>query len=206
MEEGGQHVVGCVNKTKNEQSFTNTTISYTLARMPHDFCVSLRKTYGAILHFLTANALVAGIVGSIPPMYILGFMIYNSTSTTPFIYASYMTGSGYSIFGVLGAAWLLACLSIWKMMPNLLTLSIFVYKCLGHWAFVSFVIVLFYFTHYAGIKVTAYLAAGLLPPVLLLLFAADVMRTQRTKMYAALAAAAHRITQPEPTQVNVLEV
>ena len=178
-----------------------------------DFCVSLRKTYGAILHFLTANAAVAGVVSSVPPIYILGFMIYNSTSHTPFIYASYMTGSGYSIFGVLGAAWLLACLSIWKMMPNLLTLSIFVYKCLGHWAFVSFVIVLFYFTHYAGIKVTAYLAAGLLPPVLLLLFAADVMRAQRTKMYAALARGGGgltvRETEPAPaleqTQVNVFE-
>ena len=155
-----------------------------------DVCVSFRKTYNAILNFCASNTVTAALFGALPPVYILSYMIYNTTQNTPFIYASYMTGSGFSIFGILAAGWLLACLSLWKTMPNLLSLTIFLYKCLGHWAFVSFVIVLFYFTHYAGFRVTGYLAAGLLPPIVLLLFAADVLRARRTKMYAALAAPA----------------
>jgi len=81
---------------------------------------------------------------------------------------------------------LIGLFSIWKTMPNLLTVSIFVYKCLGHWALVTFTIVIFYFSQYFVSSVTGNLSLGLLPSVGLLLFAADILRTQRTKMYGLL--------------------
>ena len=87
-------------------------------------------------------------------------------------------------------------ISLWKTCPNLLTLSIFAFTCFGHWALVTFVIILGYvvsaisLTNFtAATGVSNLLTAALLPPILLLLFAADVMTTQRARMYEELNAA-----------------
>jgi hypothetical protein len=109
-----------------------------------------------------------------------------------YVYTTYLTSAGFSIFAILFAAWLVGIFSIWKTMPNLLSVTIFTYKCLGHWALVSFFIILFYMSQYLPSTITSYLSAGFLPPVVLLLFTADVMRTQRAKMWEALNAEANK--------------
>ena len=152
----------------------------------YDTCISLRKTYTAVLKFLTSNNMVIAATTALPTIYVLGYMINNITSYTTIGYTSYLTGSGFSIFTILFIAWANAMFSIWKTMPNLLTVSIFIYKCIGHWALVSFLIILFYSSQYVASRITSYLASGFLPSVILLLFAADIMRTKRTKMYEAL--------------------
>jgi len=151
-----------------------------------DSCVSVRKTYVAILSLLTSNNIITSVVSFVPILYILSYTIYNVTNTPAYLFSTYLTGSGFSIFGVLFASWLIGLFSIWKTMPNLLTVSIFVYKCLGHWALVTFTIVIFYFSQYFVSSVTGNLSLGLLPSVGLLLFAADILRTKRTKMYGLL--------------------
>ena len=143
-----------------------------------DACVSLRKTYTAVLGALVAYSWMAGVIAGLPVLYFIGFLIYNSVN--PSYIASLLSTSGYSVFGVLLFAWLVAALSIWRMMPNLLTFTIFIYTCLGHWSLVSFVILIFYGFHNLPWSYMAYLCTILLPSILLLLFSGDLMRAKRS--------------------------
>lgn len=160
-----------------------------------DACVSLRKTYNGLLNALTAWRWLAALLGGLPVLYIFAFLLYNALHVT--VYTSYLAGATYSMFGVLIFGWLLAILSIFCMYPNLLTISIFLYKCLGHWALVSFIILLFYGFSYLPAQLTAYLAAGIIPSIILLLFCADILRNQRSRMFKTIEeanAAAHNAT------------
>lgn len=168
-----------------------------------DACVSLRKTYNALLNGLTAWRWLAAILSGAPIIYLFAFLLYNSLHTS--IYTYYLSGATYSMFGVLIFAWLLAILSIFCMYPNILTFSIFLYKCLGHWALVSFIILLFYGFTYLPAQLTAYMAAGIIPSIVLLLFCADLLRNQRSRMFkaiedaeASLQAATAPISAPAP--------
>jgi hypothetical protein len=150
-----------------------------------DACVSLRKTYNAILKVLTTWTWLACLVAGAPVLYLISFMIYNSVR--PSFIASLLSTSGYSVFGVLLVAWIIGAISIWKNLPNLLTVTIFIYTCLGHWSLVSFIILIFYgFSNLPGSYIL-YLCTALLPSILLLLFSGDLMRKKRTMMFEALA-------------------
>lgn len=169
-----------------------------------DACISLRKTYNAVLNSLTVNRYMILLFSSLPQIYILCYMIYNSAvPTAPFIYSSYMNGTGFSIFAALLIGWILATVSICKIMPNLLSVSIFIYKCLAHWALVSFIIILFYLSSYLGLRLTGYLSIGFAPPILLLLFVVDILRTSRTKMYEQLETIRQQIKVEDVTNIIV---
>ena len=171
-----------------------------------DACISLRKTYNAVLTSLTLNRYVTLFISSLPPLYILGYMIYNSTgAVTTFIYSSYLNGAGFSIFAALFISWILAIVSICKLMPNLLTVSIFVYKCLAHWALVSYIIILIYLSGYIGLGVTGYLSTGFIPPIMFLMFTVDIMRTARTTMYEQLENMRHDKTKVENITSVIVE-
>jgi len=157
-----------------------------------DACVSLRKTYNALLRLIITWNWLAGVVAGTPVLYLISFMIYNSVR--PSYISSLLSTSGYSVFGVLLAAWIIGAISIWKNLPNLLTLTIFIYTCLGHWSLVSFIVVIFYgFSNLPG-SLILYLCTALLPSVLLLLFSGDLMRKKRTMMFEALATSATAAT------------
>lgn len=171
-----------------------------------DTCRSIRKTYDAILKVLTAWRWLPAILVGIPVFYIIGFLIYSSAMTS--LLAPFLSGTGYTIFGVLMLAWILAIISIWKTYPNLISVSVFIYKCIGHWSLVSFLILLFYGMHYGAATHIYYLVAFLLPPILLLLFCADMMRATRTRMFAELerATSPENVTIPLDTPVVISEV
>jgi len=150
-----------------------------------DACISLRKTYNALLKIITTWNWLACIVAGTPVIYLISFMIYHSAR--PSYVSSLLSTSGYSVFGVLLAAWVIGLVSIWKNLPNLLTLTIFIYTCLGHWSLVSFIVLIFYgFSNLPGTYI-AYLCTALLPSILLLLFSGDLMRKKRAMMFEALA-------------------
>jgi len=149
-----------------------------------DMCVSIRKTYDAVLQGLTVHPILAGFVTSLPVLYSLCYLIYDYT--TPTAYTRYIIGSVWSLFGVMLLGWMLSVLSIWRIYPNLLSVGIFFYKCIGHWALVSFTILLFYGYSYLPTLLTSYISAGVIPMIVLLLFCADVMRAQRTRMFTDL--------------------
>jgi hypothetical protein len=170
-----------------------------------DTCRSMRKTYDAILKVLTAWRWLPAILVGIPVVYIIGFLIYSSAMTS--LLASFLSGTGYTIFGVLMIAWILVIISIWKTYPNLISMSVFIYKCIGHWSLVSFLILLFYGMHY-GSAAHYYLVAFLLPPILLLLFCADILRAIRTRMFADLErpTSPENVTRPLETSVVIREI
>lgn len=150
-----------------------------------DACVSLRKTYNAFLRLIITWNWLACIVAGTPMIYLLGFMIYNSVYTS--VIANMLSTSGYSVFGVLLATWVIAVISILRNMPNLLTIAIFVYTCLGHWSLISLLILIFYGlgNHLPG-YILMYLCAILIPSILLLLISGDLMRAKRALMFRAL--------------------
>jgi hypothetical protein len=155
-----------------------------------DACSSLRKTYGACLRALTVSRWVGGLCSLLPVAYILIFMISNSVGSFP--YAVYLTGPGYTMFAILFAGWILMAVCLWQRCPNLLSVTIFLFTCFGHWALVTFVIILGYVSsglHNINIAAnfSSYLTAALLPPILLLLFAADILRAQRSRMFDELS-------------------
>jgi hypothetical protein len=147
-------------------------------------CVSLRKTYTAILGALTAWSFMAGIIAGAPVLYFIGFLVYHSVN--PSYISALLSTSGYSVFGVLLFAWLIAILAICKNIPALLTFTIFIYNCLGHWSLVSFVILIFYgFSNLPGSYIL-YLSSILIPSILLLLFSSDLMLEKRSSMFREL--------------------
>ena len=168
-----------------------------------DACVSLRKTYNAFLRLITTWNWLACIVAGTPMIYLLSFMIYNSVYTS--VIANMLSTAGYSVFGVLLVTWVIAIISILRNMPNLLTIAIFVYTCLGHWALVSFIILIFYgFSNLHG-YILIYLCTILLPSIMLLLISGDLMRAKRAMMFQALALAASvPVTVPEPVLESVV--
>ena len=170
-----------------------------------DACVSLRKTYNAFLRLIITWNWLACIVAGTPMIYLLGFLIYNSVYTS--LMANMLSTSGYSGFGILLATWVIAVISILRNMPNLLTIAIFVYSCLGHWSLISLLILIFYGlgNHLPG-YILMYLCAILIPSILLLLISGDLMRAKRLLMFRALE---QDVLEPkeltEPMQEAVLE-
>ncbi len=117
------------------------------------------------------------------PLYYLAAMMiaYHSTAV-----ATLLSGGSYSFLGALIISWLNAGVCLWRIWPNGLTLSIFVIKALGYWSFISFFILLFYGMSRLPLEVTTYLFVTIMPEILILLFAADVLRAARTRHFALL--------------------
>jgi len=161
-----------------------------------DACVSLRKTYNAFLRLIITWNWLACIVAGTPMIYLLGFMIYNSVYTS--LIANMLSTSGYSVFGVLLVTWIIAVISILRNMPNLLTIAIFVYTCLGHWSLISLTILIFYgFGNHLPGTILLYLCAILLPSIMLLLISGDLMRAKRALMFQALASLEQAVLEPK---------
>jgi len=79
---------------------------------------------------------------------------------------------------------------MWKVWPNVITFTIFIYNCLGHWSLVSFVILIFYGFGNLPVSFTLYLSAVLIPEVLLLLFCGDILQAKRAALFKELDPAA----------------
>jgi len=91
-----------------------------------DYCSGLRKAYNGILSGLSSNNVLASIVGGAPFYYLLVVSIYGSTARSLFGTATWI------FMSVLLLAWILAAVAAWKTMPNLLSISVFIYTSMGH--------------------------------------------------------------------------
>jgi len=145
-----------------------------------DLCKGVRETYNSFLKVLSSNDKIAFFISGVPIYFISFFLIghnVNARVTSSLSYPSYI------ILVILGLTWLLAGFTIFKKLPNLLTLSIFVYKCIGHWSLISSLILVFYGVSILPRFFITYLISGLFPLIVLLFFCGDIMRTVRTRMY-----------------------
>jgi hypothetical protein len=160
-----------------------------------DLCKGARQTYGAMLRWVAGNYAVAGILSGAPTLYMTGFIIYQSTQIERNYASQVFASPSYIILSNLILTWIIAAITLWKKMPNLLSVCIFVYNCIGNWAFISFMIVIFYASSVLASGYISYLAAILLPEVIILMISADLLRALRSRMYTEIAAV-HAATAP----------
>ena len=151
-----------------------------------DLFKGLRSAYNLFIQFLSHNNIVSVILSGSPAYYIIFFVIYQNSiyPNNPAIY--YLSQYAYTIMGILLVFWLLASISIWRVLPNLLTISIFIYTCIGHWCLISGFIMVFYGWSQLPYYYTSYLLSGLLPSILLLLISGDIMRGVKKRFYGLL--------------------
>ena len=151
-----------------------------------DLFKGLRTAYNTLIQFLASNGSVAIALCGSPAYYMITFAMYQSINhaSNPATYA--FSSSSYTLFGILFLFWILALISVWKLLPNLLTVSIFVFTCIGHWCLVSGAIMVFYGWSQLPYIYTSYLLSGLLPSILLLLISGDILRGVRKRFYGLL--------------------
>jgi hypothetical protein len=150
--------------------------------MAVDYCKGCRKFYTNLLTYLASYSLIAGLIAGTPLYYLAGMTIAYHKSYI----AIYLSGGIYSFIGISIFAFINAIICLWRIWPNGLTVSIFIYKSVGYWSLVSFLILLFYGVSQLPLEITRYLVVMIMPEILLLLFTADVLRASRTRHFKFL--------------------
>jgi len=157
--------------------------------MARDYCGPFRKSYNGVLNALAATNVIAGIFTGVPFSYLFAIAGYYTNSQIYYTQPIWIFGS------ILAAGWIIGIIALWKTMPNLLTIAIFLYKAVGYWCLVSFFLVLFYFTPYLhGMGTLGMVMIVIIPSILFLLFCADVLRTVRSRLYKLLETSALPVT------------
>ena len=145
-----------------------------------DLCKGVRETYNALLKVFSSNDKIGFFLSGVPIYFISIFLMAHSINSRV---SSSLSYPSYIILIILGLTWLLAGFTIFKKLPNLLTLSIFVYKCIAHWSLVSSLILVFYGVSILPRFFITYLFSGLFPLIVLLFFCGDIMRSIRTRIF-----------------------
>lgn len=152
-----------------------------------DRCKGCRAAYNALLRALATNNIVAILVTGLP-IYIL---ISLSASHLLYNYSVYMSAA-YTILAVLIVAWVIASISAVRIYPNLLSFSIFIYKCIAHWSLVSMTLVAFYGSYYLSISIIGPLLVTLFPLIVTLFICGDLMVRVRQRLFDTIEAATQR--------------
>ena len=144
-----------------------------------DRCKGCRATYNALVRAIASNNIISILFAGIPN-YILISLVASQFTYVHSLFSS----ASYTILSVLLLAWIIAIISALRVYPNLLTVPIFVYKCLAHWSLVSLIIVAFYGWHYVALGVMGSLLGALFPLILTLYVCGDVLERVRTRLFA----------------------
>ena len=150
--------------------------------MPTDYFRGCRKAYVSLIKAFAANNIVALLITGIPIYYTLSLGIYQSARTV----LTYYTSAVWVFMAILLVAWIIAIVSVWKTMPNLLSVTVFVYKAFGYWSLISFFIVAIYISPYISGTVLSYALWALMPSIGFLLICGDILRGVRSRLYDAL--------------------
>lgn len=145
-----------------------------------DYCKGLRGFYKALTDLLATNNIVAMLFGGIPLYMMIGW------STTDLTKLPYIGGFIYLILVLIALSWLIAGVCMWRLYPNLLSVSIFVYNSLAHWALVSILMVLFYGWSFLPFQVFGRVLGALLPLIAALYICGDVMVKVRRGLFATI--------------------
>jgi hypothetical protein len=144
-----------------------------------DRCKGCRAAYNAIVRAIASNNIISILFAGIPN-YILISLVASKFTYVHSLFSS----ASYTILGVLLLAWIVALISALRVYPNLLSVSIFVYKCLAHWSLVTLLIVLFYVWQYVALGVMGSLLGALFPLILALYVCGDVLERVRARLFA----------------------
>lgn len=170
--------------------------------MMTDYFRGCRKAYASIIKSFASNSVVAMLVVGSPIYYILGLGIYQATHTSIGTY----TNAVWGFMAALLVAWIIAGIAMWKVMPNLLTVGIFVYKAFGYWCLVSSVLTVIFATSLVSGYIISYLLWVFMPSIGLLLVCGDIMRSVRSRLYEMIEALSRERTEPSPGGDTVIPV
>lgn len=143
-----------------------------------DRCKGCRAAYNAIIRAIGSNNIISILFSDIP-----NYLLISFAATRFFVVHSLFTSASYTIMSVLLVAWILAIISTLRVYPNLLSVSIFVYKCLAHWSLVSLLIVLFYGWQFLAVSIMGSLLGTLFPLILTLYVCGDVLHRVRARLF-----------------------
>jgi hypothetical protein len=154
------------------------------AKMPstaRDCCKGPRAAYNAVLTLIASNNVVAIIVAGVPVYLLVGLSIVYSTQGNPAFMV--FSSATYTIMTVLILSWVLFAVATYRIYPNLMFISIFLYKCLGHWSLVSLFVMFVYGARYVPLGVLWYLLSNFFPLIGTLLICGEVMRRVRQRLF-----------------------
>ncbi len=107
-------------------------------------------------------------------------------STTDLTRLPYISGFIYLLLGLICASWILAILCMWRLYPNLLSVSVFVYNSLAHWSLVSILMVLFNGWSFLSIQLFGRVLAALMPLIVSLYICGDVLVAVRQRLFTVI--------------------
>lgn len=146
-----------------------------------DCCKGPRAAYNAILTLIASNSVVAIIVAGIPVYLLVSLSIVYATQGNPgYILFSSAT---YTVMTILTLSWVLFGVATYKVFPNAMSISIFLYTCLGHWSLVSLFVMCVYGARYIPLGVLWYLLSNFFPLIFTLLICGDMMRRVRQRLF-----------------------
>ena len=166
--------------------------------MMTDYFRGCRKAYASIIKSFASNSGVAMLVVGSPIYYILGLGIYQATHLGIGGY----TNAVWGFMSALIVAWIIAGIAMLKVMPNLLTVGIFVYKAFGYWCLVSSILTVIFATSLIPNYMLSYILWVLMPSIGLLLVCGDIMRSVRSRLYEMIEGLATQQQQPVSQPVS----
>lgn len=167
-----------------------------------DCCKGPRAAYNAVLTLIASNSVVAIIVAGVPVYLLVSLSILYSTQGNPAF--ALFSSATYTIMTVLILSWILFAVAVRRVYPNAMSISIFLYTCLGHWSLVSIVVMFAYGVRYVSLGVMWYLMSNFFPLIFSLLICSDMMRRARQRIFEEIQRAdANRVIGPVGEDVVV---
>lgn len=141
--------------------------------MSQDMCKTVRRSYTSILTFLTHNQIIALSICSLSPLFSSLFIAYYASDLHVFL------SFAITLVVTLWFLWFIAVVTIWKMAPNALSISIIPTQAIAHWLTINLILMIWYNQY--RISWSVY---GLTVPLLFLLnISIDIQRELRARLY-----------------------
>jgi hypothetical protein len=156
-----------------------------------DYCKGPRAFYKSFTTLISTNSIVALLFAGIPLYIMIGW------ATTDLTQLPYIGGFIYLLLVLIAIAWIIAGVCMWRIYPNMLSVSVFVYTSLAHWAFVSILMVLFYGWSFLPFQLFGRVMGALLPLIATLYVCGDALVEVRKRLFTTIANAQSTATAVE---------
>ena len=161
--------------------------------MPRDICKGFRECYNAVMKAVVSNAIITGVLMGIPSYYLItGLLMHGSVISYSPAYVSIANNASGPFFTLLGftlLAWVIGCVSIKLMMPNVLGIMAFGHSAIGSWWLVNFAIIFIGGWSYIPAGIMMLILMGIIVPGILWHLTADIIRAYKHKLIDEIASA-----------------
>jgi hypothetical protein len=157
-----------------------------MTRTPKDLCKGCRECWNGILRAIVSNPYIAGLCMGIPT-YFLSFALIFQDSMVVFLPEYYYiktsaTGPFFTLYGFTILSWIIECIGIKLVLPNLLSTCAFFHSAIGSWWFINLFIVLFAGWAYIPMRMMFVVLIGVLTPSIIWHLTGDIIREYKRKL------------------------